>query len=129
MNVPISLVFCNPRVDPSFVTEVLGLSPTLAKREPHLGTWKLTIPYDSDSVTLEEQIQKWTETLGTKTVELHRLQSFGYAPYLDLRVDSSVYIEPTQLRRLGELGVGLSVWLYEHSGVTSESDGQLRTKS
>ena len=117
MNLPTSLVFCNPQVDPVVVTQVLGLEPTLAEREPHLGTWKLTIPGNVEGANLEEQLQRWLDLLSPKMAELQRLDALGYAPYLDcpgLRADLSVCIEPAVMRRFGELGVALSIWLYEH---------------
>ena len=121
MNLPTSLVFCNPEVDPVVVTQVLGFEPTLAESKPGLGTWKLTMPGNSNDAGLEEQLLRWLDILGPKAGELQRLASLGYAPYVDcpgLRADLSLWIEPAVLHRLGELRVALSIWLYEHPAIS-----------
>jgi hypothetical protein len=117
MTVPTSLVFCNPEVDPDVVTRILGVEPTFAGREPHLGTWKLAFPGDVEAVSLEEQLQHWLVVLAPKAAELRQLRGLGYAPYLDcpgLRADLALWIEPAMLHHLGDLQLALSIWLYEH---------------
>jgi hypothetical protein len=123
------LVFCRDNVDPDFITQCLGLSPSTStkvgeliligddfERASNVGVWKLALPQNLAEGTVEEQLAHWVKLLEPKAAALSSLRTRGHQPYIDCRAESrslSLCIEPDTLAALGRLGVSLSVWLYE----------------
>jgi hypothetical protein len=123
------LVFCRQNVDPNFVTERLGFVPSTALKvgditriwggpetPSQVGVWKLDLPGLPLGDTVEEQLSRWVQLLRPKAEALLNLRAAGYAPYIDCKAERrslSLCIEPDLLSALGQLGVSLSVWLYE----------------
>jgi len=123
------LVFCRENVDPTFVTHLLGLSPSEALKvgditsiwgapeaPSQMGVWKLDLPDTSSGETVEEQLARWIEILRPKAAALASLRAADYAPYIECKAERgslSLCIEPESLSALGKLGVSLSIWLYE----------------
>lgn len=123
------LVFCRENVDPDFITERLGFVPSEALKvgdltenwggpqtPSEMGLWKLDLPGLALSDTVEEQLARWVELLQPKTEALLNLRAADYAPYIDCKAERrslSLCIEPALLSALGQLGVSLSIWLYE----------------
>lgn len=125
------LVFCRENVDPDHVTQLLGCAPAQALKvgDPtriwggpetpsQMGVWKLNLPGQTSSETVEQQLTRWVELLHPKAEALKNLRAADYAPYIDCKAERgslSVCIEPTLLSALGQLGVSLSIWLYEEN--------------
>jgi hypothetical protein len=123
------LVFCRENVDPELVTQRLGLVPSEALKvgdittvwggpetPSHLGVWKLDLPGPNLGDAVEEQLARWVELLQSKAGALASLRAADYAPYIDCKSERgslSLCIEPELLSALGQLGVSLSIWLYE----------------
>ena len=123
------LVFCRENVDPDFVTRLLGLNPSEALKasDPakiwdgtempsRVGIWKLDLPEVGEDDTIEDQLSRWIDLLRPRTAALANLRAADYAPYLDCKAargSLSVCIDPVLLSSLGEVGVSLSIWLYE----------------
>jgi hypothetical protein len=123
------LVFCSEDVDPEVVTKTLGFTPTFSQRvgeaaadwegreyTAHLGTWKLKLPGEVENLPLEQQLEQWLTVLEPKSAALGHLNGLGYRGYIDCpghEADLSAYLEPPLMKRLGELTVGVSIWLYE----------------
>ena len=117
------LVFCGPAVDPDLVTKILELEPTYVARHlgnnqkyTSVGKWELRFPVSSPHCETEQEIEEWLLLLRPKAGALMRLVELGYAPYLDCpapEANLSLYFDPVLLASLGELRVGLSIWLHE----------------
>ena len=123
------LVFCRENVDPDFVTQLLGLVPSEALKvgDPtniwggpvapsRMGVWKLDLPGLREDDTIEEQLARWVDLLRPKAAALANLRSADYAPYIDCKAERgslSLCIDPELLSALGQVGVSLSIWLYE----------------
>jgi hypothetical protein len=123
------LVFCRENVDPDFVTQVLGLVPSEALKvgaptriwggpevPSQMGIWKLDLPGRDEGATIEEQLARWVDLLRPKAAALENLRSADYAPYIDCKAERgslSLCIDPDLLSALGQVGVSLSIWLYE----------------
>jgi hypothetical protein len=59
---------------------------------------------------------RWVELLQPKAEALANLRAADYAPYIDCKSERgslSLCIGPELLSSLGQLGVSLSIWLYE----------------
>ena len=123
------LVFCRENVDPDLVTQLLGFAPSEALKvgditriwggpetPSQMGIWKLDLPGQTSGDTVEEQLARWVELLQPKAEAMVNLRAADYAPYIDCKAERgslSLCIEPTLLSALGQLGVSLSIWLYE----------------
>lgn len=123
------LVFCRENVDPGLVTRLLGFAPSEALKvgditriwggpeaPSQMGVWKLDLPGLASGDTVEEQLARWVELLQPNAEALVSLRAADYAPYIDCKAEPrslSLCIEPTLLSALGQLGVSLSIWLYE----------------
>ena len=123
------LVFCRENVDPELVSQHLGFAPSEALKvgditriwggpetSSQMGVWKLDLPGLTTVDTVEEQLGRWVELLQPKAGALANLRAADYAPYIDCKAERgslSLCIEPELLSALGQLGVSLSIWLYE----------------
>ena len=123
------LVFCRENVDPDLVTRLLGFTPSEKLKvgditriwggpetPSQMGVWKLDLPGLASGDTVEEQLARWVGLLQPKAEALVSLRAADYAPYIDCKAEPrslSLCIEPTLLSALGQMGVSLSIWLYE----------------
>jgi hypothetical protein len=123
------LVFCRENVDPEYVTRLLGFVPSEALKvgditriwggsetPSQMGIWKLNLPSPNLADTVEEQLAHWVDLLKPKAGALASLRAADYAPYIDCKAERgslSLCIDPEALSALGQLGVSLSIWLYE----------------
>ena len=123
------LVFCRENVDPDLVTQLLGLVASQALKvgeitsvwggpetPSRMGVWKLDLPGLTSGDAVEVQLARWVKLLAPKAEALMNLRAADYAPYIDCRAERgslSLCIEPALLSALGQLGVSLSIWLYE----------------
>ena len=125
------LVFCRENVDPELITQLLGMTPSEALKvgdttgiaggpetRSRMGIWKLDLAALSLAGTVEEQLALWVELLEPKAGALANLRAADYAPYIDCKAERgslSLCVAPETLSALGQLGVSLSIWLYEAS--------------
>lgn len=81
-----------------------------------MGLWKLDLPGLDSGHTIEEQLARWVELLQSRAGALANLRAADYTPYIDCKAERgslSLCIEPELLSALGQLGMSLSIWLYE----------------
>lgn len=118
----------HPDLDPSHVTSLLAIHPSLSHKRGEVraglrapkpwrtGVWSLESSLGQDS-RLSQHLISMLDILEPKAAAIKQLVSDGhraefFCGYFAAQESSGIDLEPEVLRRLGELGVGLTVCFY-----------------
>jgi len=110
----IRLVFSNQRVDPSRISDVLGMQPS--QREVSSGGFPFWELRSDEANDVESLLPLWISLLEKFHLQLRALSTEDLGGYLDVRVYEDFFVDDELLSRLGATGVGISVWFNPPDG-------------
>ncbi|MBX9878276.1 MAG: DUF4279 domain-containing protein [Candidatus Obscuribacterales bacterium] len=118
VNAQVRLIFVGDLIDPDYITQTLGITPTKVMKEGEkFGSWKYDGLAISDDEASSGSYEAWRLLLLKNSEPLIKLKELGYDGYIEIEwqtdghpTNDSLYLTGEFVQEIGRVGLGLSVW-------------------